>query len=191
MLHLPDQSVDDAVGIFARDLDEQEEPGLTLDQCGDVTVLSSREEIALPVPGDRSVLYLGRPLSDGYRVNDLTARLSPGGGGFASAHQPPGAQTGDQLLSQDSSSLDEQALVDRLVGQPHRRVIAVFILEPAGYLLRRPIIIQFLRHHHLKGWIDSEPTRLRATGRSPSTLISIGRSIPSSSVIPTDLAADR
>ena len=49
------------------------------------------EEIAFPVPRYRSVFYLGRPLSDGYGVNDLPARLSSGGRGFASAHQPPGA----------------------------------------------------------------------------------------------------
>jgi hypothetical protein len=43
------------------------------------------------VPRYCSVFYLGRTLSDGYGVNDLPARLSAGGGAFASAHQPPGA----------------------------------------------------------------------------------------------------
>ena len=45
-----------------------------------MTVLSTGQEIALPVPRYRSVLYLGRPLSDGYGVNDLPTRLSTGGG---------------------------------------------------------------------------------------------------------------
>ncbi len=91
MLHLPDKGVDHALGIFAWDLDEHDKSELALDQRGDVTILSAGEEIALPVPRYCSVIYLGRPLSDGYGVNDLPARLSSGGGGFASAHQPSGA----------------------------------------------------------------------------------------------------
>jgi hypothetical protein len=191
MPHLPDQGVNNAVSIFAWDLDEHDEPGLTLDQGGDVAVLPAGEEIALPVSWYRSVLYLGRTLPDGYGANDLPARLSSGGGGFASAHQPTGAQTRDQLLSQDSAGLDEQAFVDRLVGQSHRLFIDVFNLKPAGYLLRRPIIVQFLSHHHLQGWIDGETTRFRTTGGLPSSLISIGSPIRSASAVPTDLAADR
>ncbi len=72
-----------------------------------MTVLSAGQEIALPVPRYRSVLDLGRPLSDGYGVNDLSARLSTGGGALASAHQPPGAQMRDQFLFQDAPSLYE------------------------------------------------------------------------------------
>ena len=91
MLHLPDKGVNNALGIFARESNQHHKSGLAFDQRGDVTVLSAGEEIALPMPRYRSVLYLGRPLSDGYGVNDLPARLSSGSGGFASAHQPPGA----------------------------------------------------------------------------------------------------
>ena len=64
MLHLPDKGVDHARRIFAWDLDEHYKPGLTLDQGGDVAILPASEKIALPVPRYRSVLYLGRPLSD-------------------------------------------------------------------------------------------------------------------------------
>jgi transposase len=91
MLHLPDQGINHALGILARDLDQHHKSRLAFDQRGDVTVLPAGEEIALPMSRYRSVLYLARPLSDGYGVNDLSARLSSGGGGFASAHQPPGA----------------------------------------------------------------------------------------------------
>jgi len=65
MLHLPDQGVDHARRIFARDLHEHDKPGLTLDQGGDVAILPAGEEIALPVPRYCSVLYLGWPISDG------------------------------------------------------------------------------------------------------------------------------
>jgi hypothetical protein len=79
VLHLPDQGTDNAVSIFARDPDQHDKPGLTLDQGGDVAILSAGEEVAFPVPRNRSVLYLGRTLSDGHGVDDLPTRLSVGG----------------------------------------------------------------------------------------------------------------
>jgi hypothetical protein len=133
---------------------DEHEPGLTLNQGGDVAVLPARENIALPVARDRPVFHLGRTLSDGHGINNLPARLSAGRGTFASAHQPPSPQPRDQFLPQHPASLDEQAFIDRLVGHPHRLIIDVFNLEPAGYLLRRPIIVQLLCHHHLQGSID-------------------------------------
>jgi hypothetical protein len=92
MFYLPDEGTDDAVGIFAGYFDEHDESGLTLDQGRDVAILSPGEKVTLPMPRDRPVLNLGRPLSDGYRVNDSAARLSTGGGAFASAHQSSGPQ---------------------------------------------------------------------------------------------------
>ena len=50
MFHLPDECADNAVGILAWNLDEHDKSGLTLDQGGDVAVLSPGEEVALPVP---------------------------------------------------------------------------------------------------------------------------------------------
>src|SRR3954462_6483827 len=112
MLHLTNEGAHETITIY---LDQHDKPGLTLDQSGDVAVLSAREEAALPVPRDRSVVYLRRPLSDRDRVHDLPARLSAGRGAFASAHQPPGPQSRDQLLSQDPACLNEQAFIDGLV----------------------------------------------------------------------------
>src|SRR4029079_18007815 len=109
MLHLPNECTNNTVSIFPRDLDKQDKPGLTLDQGSDVAVLAASQKIALPMARYRSVLYLGRALSDGYGVNDLTPWLSAGGGALASAHQPPCSQPRDQLLLQDPASLDEQA----------------------------------------------------------------------------------
>jgi hypothetical protein len=43
MLHLPHEGTDNAVGIFARDSDQHDKPGLTLDQGGDVAVLPAGE----------------------------------------------------------------------------------------------------------------------------------------------------
>jgi hypothetical protein len=149
MLYLPDKGADDAVAIFAGHFHEDDKPGVPLDQGRDVAILSSSKKVAFPMPRDRPVLYLGRPLSDGYRVNDLSTRLSPCGGVFASAHQSSGPQTRDQLFPQDAASLNEQTFVDRLVRYPHWWIISVFDLQPAGDLLRRPIFAQFPRHDHL------------------------------------------
>jgi len=89
MPYLPDESAHNAVRIFARHFDQLDEPGMTLDQDCDMAVFSASEEVALPMPRNRSVLYLGRPLSDRYRVDDPATRLPAGGRMFASAYQSP------------------------------------------------------------------------------------------------------
>jgi hypothetical protein len=172
-------------------LDKHYKSGPTLDESGDVTVLPTREKVTFPVPRYCAVLDLRWPLSDGYGVNDLSARLSSGGGCFAPAHQPSSAKPRDELFSQYAAGLDEQALVDCFVGYPHRIVVGIFSLQPAGYLLRRPIIVQFLRHHHLQGAILGETTLLWTAGGPPRPLISIGGPILSAPVVPSDFAADR
>jgi transposase len=149
MLHLPDEGAHNAVAIFALNMDEQYESGLALDQGGDMRILPAGEQITLPVSRYRAVLHFGRTLPYRYSVNDLPTWLPLRGRCFATAHHPLASQARYQFLFQDPACLDEQAFVDCLVGHPHRLIVEIFALEPAGYLLRRPIIIQLLGHHHL------------------------------------------
>ena len=78
ILDLPDERADDAGGVFARDLNEHNEPGLTLHQSGDVAILATSQQIAFPVPWDRSVFHLGRALFDGDGVDNLARGAAPG-----------------------------------------------------------------------------------------------------------------
>jgi hypothetical protein len=49
-----------------------------------------------------------------------------------------GAQEGDQLAFERSTTLDEQRLVDRLVADPHGLIIGEVDFEPVSDLLRAP-----------------------------------------------------
>ena len=52
--------------------------------------------------------------------------------------RPPGAQAGGQLALQRPPALDVERLVDRLMADPHRRVIRVVQPQALGDLLRAP-----------------------------------------------------
>lgn len=107
MLYLSDEGTHDTVAIFALNVDEQYESGLTLDQGGNVCVLAARDQVPFPVPRYRAVLYFSGTLSYRYSVNDLPARLPLRGGCFAAPHHPLAAQARYQLLFQDAARLDE------------------------------------------------------------------------------------
>src|SRR5215210_4386403 len=49
-----------------------------------------------------------------------------------------GAQASGELTSQSTPALDEQSLVDRLVRDPHGRIIGEIEVQPMGDLLRAP-----------------------------------------------------
>src|SRR5258707_15412834 len=51
-----------------------------------------------------------------------------------------GAQASGELTSQSTPALDEQSLVDRLVRDPHGRIIGEIEVQPGGELLRGPRI---------------------------------------------------
>jgi hypothetical protein len=69
---LPTQSFDYPGRVFSFHLDQHREPGLALDQCGDVGVVDARDQVALPVARDRTVLDLGRALANRDGIDDLT-----------------------------------------------------------------------------------------------------------------------
>ena len=71
------------------------EPGGALDQRADRRALKPEDEIPLPVAGNRSVLGLGRPLTDHDLVgHEVLATTSPRP---RDAQRSPGAQTRGQL----------------------------------------------------------------------------------------------
>src|SRR5882724_11456331 len=100
-------------------LDEHREARMAPHERGDVSIVRSREEIAFPVSGYRSVLDLGWALADRDRVHDL-AKPVLRCAALGLAHLPTGAKVRHQLLLQHPSRVNEEALVDRFLRELHR-----------------------------------------------------------------------
>ena len=86
-----------------------------------VSVALADDQVALPVPGHRPVVGLGRTLADVDHVRDPVLPLPGLTAGVA--QRPPGAQTPGQLTAQRAARLHIQRLVDRLGGHPHLRIV--------------------------------------------------------------------
>jgi hypothetical protein len=91
--NLPDERIHNILAVFSLDVDEHYKSGVALHQGSNVGVLAPREQIAFPVAWDRALLYFGRPLPDGYGVNNLSARLPLSRRCPTAPHDSPAAQT--------------------------------------------------------------------------------------------------
>src|SRR5512135_1764600 len=121
--------------LHRRQVQQHDEPGAALDQGADRRAAQADDEIALPMSGHRPVLSLGRALAN----QDLLADEplpSASGAGSGDAQRPPGPQAGRQLAAQRAAALHVQGLVDRLVRDPHRRIIGEIEPQAASDLLR-------------------------------------------------------
>lgn len=76
--------------VLAVDVHKLDDPRVPLNERGNVAVFRARNEIAFPVPRQRSVLGLGGPLADRHGFNDLAARLALSG--LGSAHHAPASE---------------------------------------------------------------------------------------------------
>jgi hypothetical protein len=103
---------------------------MALDQRRDVRVVGTREEIPLPVARNRTVLDLGRALSDGDGIDDLAAPLTASAGLLGPPDDSLRSQMPDELLLEHASSLNEEASVDGFVGDLHLRVSRISPPQP-------------------------------------------------------------
>jgi hypothetical protein len=121
--------------VPVRQGDEHEVAGLTFDKRGNRGHALPEDEIAFPVPGHGPVVGLGWPFADAEHTAELAlavvGRMPPGPAiGLAAP------QMGDELPAQRPSSLDVEALVDRLVGHAELRAIRERATQPTRDLLR-------------------------------------------------------
>ena len=86
---------------------------------------------------DGPVFGLGGALADHHLRADVPAR-AVSGASARDPQRPAGPQARDQLALERASALHVERLVDRLVRDPHRRIIGELELEPLGDLLRAP-----------------------------------------------------
>ncbi len=140
---------------------------------------------------NRAVFDLGRALSDGDGIDDLTAPLAAKARFLGPPDHSPCSQMPDELLLEHASSLNEEASVDGFVGDLHLLVVRVSPLQPPRDLLRCPIEAQLPGHNLLQSPVNRQPTRLRATCPVPGPLISVARSISLPTAMASDLPAHR
>src|SRR5262245_37600692 len=96
-----------------------------------------------------------------------------------------------QILLQDTTRLDEQAAIDRLVRHPISLVIRIGALQPPGNLLGRPIIFKLGSDHLPQLIMPCQLARLWSKCSIPRTLVRSCRAIPARTAIALQLAADR
>jgi len=82
-------------------------------------------------------------------------------GAASAARAPPGAQRQLQLRPQLAACLQEQRLVDRLVGHVHPRIVGMVLFQSARDLLRREVIPQFFRDRVVQSLIFLQLPRFR------------------------------
>src|SRR6266487_4243448 len=111
------------------------EPGGAFDQGPGRRAVQAEDEVAFPVPGNGTVLGLGRPFPDHDLGSDELLAVSSGPGP-GHPKRPPGAQACGQLAAQRAAALHVQRLVDGLVQDPHGLIIGEVGPEPVGDLLQ-------------------------------------------------------
>ena len=129
-----------------RHLDQHEKTGMPLHERCNVAVLSTAQQIAFPMTRDSAVFHFSRPFPNRDGIDDLTARVLEDTRVPRAAHAPLRSQVVHQLFFQYSTSLDEQAAVNGLVGHAHALVFGILGLQPPGNLLGRPFQDQFTRN---------------------------------------------
>ena len=113
-------------------------------------------------PGTSRPFRLRRPLPDPDRADYPAAHLAAAA---AAPGAPARAQGRLQLALELPPRVDVDALVDRLVADPHRRVVRMLRLQPPADLLRQVPPVQ-------------QPLHLRAQDRVAGQLRRLGAALP-------------
>jgi len=121
----------------ARQVQEHREAGGPFDESADGRAVETENEVALPVTWYSPVIGFSWSLTDEYLIGDeaLTPCESTRP---RDTERTTGAEASSQFTPQSASTLDEQRLVDRLMRDPHGRIIGEIELEPVGNLLGAP-----------------------------------------------------
>src|SRR5262245_53768565 len=119
-------------------------------------VVGSSQQISLPMAWNGAIIRLSRSFPDRDRIHDL----SPSATFEPIPHTPTlhaaATKMGRELFLQDSTGLDEQTAVNRLVRHTHTFIIAELPFKPTGDLLRGPISPQLLRDKLGQQWVQGQ-----------------------------------
>src|ERR1700694_3597503 len=136
----------------------------------------------------RPVRSLSWTLADVDHVLDLSAvgwLALFGLSNLVTSTQVPG-----QLLAQQAAALNVEREVDRFVGNLHRRLPWIFLLQRARDLLRRPVRLETNDHLRPQPRVDRQLGRLGPPTSIQRRLLGIAGSIVLTSPIPGHLARD-
>src|SRR5215471_1677558 len=97
----------------------------------------------------------------------------------------------NKLFLEYAAGLNIQAAVDRLVGHATALVFGMQVLQPASYLLGRPVQFKFARHQLSQPHIVGELATFRTTSSRPRMLLSHCRSVTIIAAITPDFSAHR
>jgi hypothetical protein len=128
-----------------REIDQHRESGGALHQRADRRlVVPAHQEVPFPVPGNGSVGDLRRPFGDHHHVGDHPPSVAG-----PCPRQSLGAscaQAARELLAKLPPTLHEQALVDRLVRDPHAHIVGEILPQATRDLLRGPLAAEVVDH---------------------------------------------
>src|SRR5271155_5654238 len=119
---------------------------MAFDQGRDVAVLRSGQQIAFPMTRDRTILDRCRSLTDRHDILDLPPSIAIGGRRPGSPDRTLRSKMAKQFLLKHAAGLNKEAAIDRLVRHAISLIFPMGSLEPACYLLGRPIQSELSRH---------------------------------------------
>ena len=121
-----------------------------------------------------------------YPIPAVGAFLSP-----RSTNRPVGAQFVKQLAVESFSRRNVEASVDRLVRDPHRRIVRVLAPEPDGDLLRRALLVEFRGDGFPQNWPHRQRRHFGSAGADISGGIGLDRPVVLAPAVAGDLACNR
>ena len=127
----------EAMAFHRRQAQQHREPGGAFDERADRRAVQAEDEVAFPVAGNGPIFDLGGAFADhDLRCDELLAASA----GASSRHpkRPTGSQASDQLALERAAALDEERLIDRLVGDAHGLIIGEVDPETVRDLFRAP-----------------------------------------------------
>jgi hypothetical protein len=125
------------VSVHAGEVQQHHVAGAALDQRPDGGALESEDQVAFPVAGHSAIRGLGRPLAN-HDLGPHEGLAASARAGSRYPQRPARAQAGGQLTAQRAAALHVEGLVDRLVRDPHPRIIGEIEHKPVSDLLRAP-----------------------------------------------------
>ena len=99
-------------------------------------ILGTSNQVPFPMTGNCPILHVSGTVADEDAINDLPARLARRACVFHTSHAASGAERPDSFFPEHPSGLNEQAAVDRFMGDPHGALIWKCQLEPSRNLFR-------------------------------------------------------
>jgi hypothetical protein len=125
------------VPSHGRQMKKQGEACGPLNQRADGRTVQAKDQIPFPMARNSAIRRFSGTFAnhDRRRNKGLAAARTPGA---RNPEGPSSAKARGQFPLQGSTSLDVERLIDRLMADPHRRVLRKVKLQPSRYLFRAP-----------------------------------------------------